>query len=94
MDQWITLRCTSSYPLIHSPYCYGVLPHQTKVTEQPAILPKCFWHTGCPTPVNQLPLYLQLIIQFWIEPHWGICKNPLSAAGIVRDSSGALECTL
>lgn len=46
MDQWITLRCTSSYPLIHSPYCYGVLPHQTKVTEQPAILPKCFWHTG------------------------------------------------
>lgn len=48
MDQWITLRCTSSYPLIHSPYCYGVLPHQTKVTEQPAILPKCFWHTGWP----------------------------------------------
>ncbi len=30
----------------------------------------------CPTPVNQLPLYLQLILEFWIEPQWGICKNP------------------
>jgi hypothetical protein len=48
MGKWITLHCISSYPLTHSPYCCGTLPHQVRVIGQPAILPKCLWHIGGP----------------------------------------------